>query len=314
MKAPKPLRLAFMGTPDFSVPVLQALVEAGHHIVAIYSQPPRKAGRGMELQKSPVHKLGDELGINVRTPESLKSGAEQAAFAALDLDVAIVVAYGLILPKGILGAPRLGCLNLHASLLPRWRGAAPIQRAIMAGDHETGVMVMQMDVGLDTGDVLAGERVPISPETTAESLHDELAEIGAPLMARTVALLDAGELTPIPQPDEGVTYASKIDKAEARIDWTRSATELDCHIRGLSPFPGAHFEILRKGKTERVKVLRAEPLSKTGVPGQVLDTSLTIACGEGALRLVTVQRAGKGRTSADEFLRGFPLGPGDEVA
>lgn len=324
MTASKPLRLAFMGTPDFSVPVLKALVDAGHHVVAIYSQPPRKAGRGMELQRSPVHRLGDELGVEVRTPESLKGADEQAAFAALDLDIAIVVAYGLLLPKPVLDAPRLGCLNLHASLLPRWRGAAPIQRAIMAGDRETGVMVMQMDVGLDTGDVLAGEVVPITAETTAESLHDELAGIGAALMARTVKALEAGDIVARPQVAEGVTYARKIDKAEARIDWTKPASELDCHIRGLSPFPGAYFEIMRKGKPERVKVLRAVPVpvpesepesvDGRGAPGTVLDDELTIACGEGALRLVSVQRAGKGRTSAEEFLRGFPLKPGDEVA
>lgn len=305
--------MAFMGTPDFSVPVLQALADAGHQLVAVYSQPPRKSGRGMELQKTPVHRLADELGIEVRTPESLKSASEQEAFAALNLDVAIVVAYGLLLPKPILDAPRLGCLNLHASLLPRWRGAAPIQRAIMAGDAETGVMVMQMDVGLDTGDVLAGETVAISVTTTAESLHDELASVGAPLMARTVAALAAGELSPQKQSEDGVTYAKKIDKAEARIDWTKSATELDCHIRGLSPFPGAYFEIVRKGKPERVKILRAEPVSGKGTPGSVIDNQLTIACGDGALRLVEVQRAGKGRTSAAQFLRGFPLLPGDEV-
>jgi methionyl-tRNA formyltransferase len=303
-----------MGTPDFSVGVLAALVEAGHELVAVYSQPPRKAGRGMELKKSPVHEFAETHGIEVRTPKSLKGEDEQQAFADLNLDVAIVVAYGLLLPKPILEAPRLGCLNLHASLLPRWRGAAPIQRAIMAGDKETGVMVMQMDVGLDTGPVLGAAKIAITGETTTSSLHDELAEIGAPLMVRTLAKLTAGEVTPAVQSEEGVTYAKKIEKAEARIDWSRSASELDCHIRGLSPFPGAYFEIVRKGKPERVKVMRAEPVAGSAVPGTALDDALTIACGEGALRLLEVQRAGKGRASADEFLRGFPLATGESVA
>jgi methionyl-tRNA formyltransferase len=308
-----PLRIAFMGTPDFSVGVLAALIEAGHELVAVYSQPPRKAGRGMELQKSPVHEFAEARGITVRTPKSLKGEEEQQAFADLKLDIAIVVAYGLLLPKPILEAPRLGCLNLHASLLPRWRGAAPIQRAIMAGDAETGVMVMQMDEGLDTGPVLGTERIAITGEMTASNLHDELAKVGAPLMVRTLAKLAAGEVTPAEQSEEGVTYAKKIDKAEARIDWSRSAVELDCHIRGLSPFPGAYFEITRKGKPERVKVLRAEPVTGAGTPGTAMDDKLTIACGEGALRLLEVQRAGKGRATADEFLRGFPLAKGETV-
>lgn len=302
-----------MGTPDISVAVLAALVEAGHNIVAVYSQPPRKAGRGMELKKSPVHEYAEARGIDVRTPRSLKSEDEQRAFAALDLDVAIVVAYGLLLPGAVLEAPRLGCLNLHASLLPRWRGAAPIQRAIMAGDEETGVMVMQMDEGLDTGPVLSVERVAISPGMTADILHDELARVGAPLMVRTIEALAAGDLTPQMQSEEGATYAKKIEKAEARIDWSRSAAELDCHIRGLSPFPGAWFEMERKGKRERVKVLRAEPVSGEGEPGTLLDGQLTIACGQGALRLAEVQRAGKGRTTAAEFLRGYPLSAGEKL-
>lgn len=314
MTNPTPLRIAFLGTPDFSVGVLAALVEAGHELVAVYSQPPRKAGRGMELKKSPVHEFAETHGIEVRTPKSLKGEDEQQAFADLNLDVAIVVAYGLLLPKPILEAPRLGCLNLHASLLPRWRGAAPIQRAIMAGDKETGVMVMQMDVGLDTGPVLGAAKIAITGETTTSSLHDELAEIGAPLMVRTLAKLTAGEVTPAVQSEEGVTYAKKIEKAEARIDWSRPASELDCHIRGLSPFPGAYFEIVRKGKPERVKVMRAEPVAGSAAPGTALDDALTIACGEGALRLLEVQRAGKGRASADEFLRGFPLATGESVA
>ncbi len=308
-----PLRIGFMGTPDFSVGVLAALVEAGHELVAVYSQPPRKAGRGMELQKSPVHLFAEDRGIEVRTPKSLKGEEEQQAFADLKLDIAIVVAYGLLLPKPILEAPRLGCLNLHASLLPRWRGAAPIQRAIMAGDTQTAVMVMQMDEGLDTGAVLGTERIAITAEMTASSLHDDLAKIGAPLMVQTLAKLAADEVTPVEQSEDGVTYAKKIDKAEARIDWSRSAADLDCHIRGLSPFPGAYFEIIRKGKPERVKVLRAQPAAGTGAPGTALDDALTIACGDGALRLLEVQRAGKGRATAEEFLRGFPLAKGEAV-
>ncbi len=314
MTSPKPLRIAFMGTPDFSVGVLAALVDAGHDLVAVYSQPPRKAGRGMDLKKSPVHEFAEERGLEVRTPKSLKGEEEQQAFADLNLDVAIVVAYGLLLPAPILEAPRLGCLNLHASLLPRWRGAAPIQRAIMAGDAETGVMVMQMDEGLDTGPVLGTARLAIREDMTASLLHDELAKIGAPLMVETLAALAEGKITPAAQAQGGVTYAKKIDKAEARIDWARSAKELDCHIRGLSPFPGAYFEITRKGKPERVKVLRAEPVSGAGEPGTALDEALTIACGEGALRLIEVQRAGKGRTSAEDFLRGFPLAKGESVS
>ena len=311
------LRIAFMGTPDFSVPVLGELLAAGHEVVAVYSQPPRKAGRGMEEKKSPVHQFAEENGIEVRTPRSLKDAAEQEAFAALELDVAVVVAYGLILPQKVLEAPRLGCLNLHASLLPRWRGAAPIQRAIMAGDAETGVMVMQMEAGLDTGPVLLAEHVPIGPEETAGSLHDELSRRGADLMVRALAALSRGTLEATPQAEEGVTYAHKIEKAEARIDWQRPARELDAHIRGLTPFPGAFFEMARKGKSERVKVLRARPVEDLsrgkGEPGTGLE-GLTIACGEGALQLLEVQRAGKGAVSAEEFLRGFPLQKGERLA
>lgn len=313
MTTSKPLRLAFMGTPDFSVPVLAALIEAGHEIAAVYSQPPRKAGRGMDLKKSPVHELAEQNGLEVRTPVSLKGEEEQAAFADLKLDAAVVVAYGLLLPKPILDAPRLGCLNLHASLLPRWRGAAPIHRAIMAGDKETGVMVMQMDEGLDTGPVLATERIAITADMTTERLHDDLAALGAPLMVRTLTALDAGEIEPQTQAEDGVTYARKIDKSEARIDWTRSAAELDCHIRGLVPFPGAYFEMVRGKKKDRVKVLKAEPVEGAGTPGTTLDDHLTVACGEGALRLIELQRAGKGRTSADEFLRGFEVPKGTEL-
>lgn len=306
------LRIAFMGTPDFSVPVLAEILAAGHEVVAVYSQPPRKAGRGMAEKKSPVHAFAEENGIEVRTPLSLKSEEEQAAFAALDLDVAVVVAYGLLLPVPVLEAPRHGCLNLHASLLPRWRGAAPIQRAIMAGDKETGVMVMQMEKGLDTGPVLLAEHVPIGPEATAGSLHDELSRRGAGLMVRALAALSKGALTAKAQGEDGVTYAHKIEKAEARIDWSRSARDLDCHIRGLTPFPGAYFEMERKGKRERVKVLRAKPVEGKGAPGTIIE-GLTVACGEGALRVLEVQRAGKAPVSAEEFLRGFPLEKGERL-
>jgi methionyl-tRNA formyltransferase len=269
----------------------------------------------MAEQPSPVHKFATQAGLMVRTPLSLKSEQEQRAFVDLDLDLAIVVAYGLILPKVILEAPRLGCLNLHASLLPRWRGAAPIQRAIMAGDKETGVMVMQMDEGLDTGSVLLAEHVAIGPKTTAGSLHDQLADIGASLMVRAVAALERDMLAATPQSEEGVTYASKISKEEARIDWTRPASELDCHIRGLTPFPGAFFEVTRDKVTTRIKVLRAEPVAARGEPGEVLSIKqgITIACGEGALRISELQRAGKGPMKADDFLRGFAFGPGERL-
>jgi len=309
------LRLAFMGTPDFSVPVLAELIAAGHEVVAVYSQPPRKAGRGMAEQPSPVHRFAEEHGLPVRTPVSLKPEEEQKAFADLDLDVAVVVAYGLILPKPVLEAPRLGCLNLHASLLPRWRGAAPIQRAIMAGDAETGVMVMQMEAGLDTGPVLLAEHVAIAPDATAGGLHDRLSEIGASLMVRALAALERGGLHAAPQSVEGVTYAKKIEKEEARIDWSRDAKSLDCHIRGLTPFPGAFFEVTRDGKPVRVKVLRERPVAGSGAPGEVLsiEGGITIACGEGALHFTELQRAGKGPMRADDFLRGFALTVGERL-
>ncbi|MDP1626345.1 methionyl-tRNA formyltransferase [Parvibaculum sp.] len=310
------MKLVFMGTPDFSVPVLAEIVAAGHEVVAVYSQPPRKAGRGMAEQPSPVHRFAEEHGIPVFTPVSLKGEAEQQAFASLDLDVAVVVAYGLILPKPVLEAPRLGCLNLHASLLPRWRGAAPIQRAIMAGDAETGVMVMQMEEGLDTGPVLLAERVRIAADETAGSLHDRLSHIGASLMVRALAALSRGGLEATPQAEDGVTYARKIEKAEARIDWRRPASELDCHIRGLTPSPGAFFEIARGKEAVRVKILRAKPVAKSGKPGMVLDAgdSIVVACGEGALEIADLQRAGKSPVGAREFLRGFPLSAGESVA
>ncbi|WP_422364478.1 methionyl-tRNA formyltransferase [Pyruvatibacter mobilis] len=304
------LRLAFMGTPDFSVPALAELIAAGHDVVAVYSQPPRKAGRGMAETPSPVHAFAEAQGIEVRTPEKLRDAAAQEAFRALDLDAAIVAAYGLILPQPILDAPRLGCLNIHASLLPRWRGAAPIQRAIMAGDRETGVAIMQMEKGLDTGPVLLMERTPIGAQETAGELHDRLSAIGAGLMVRALAALERDSLEATPQPEDGVTYADKIDKAEARIDWTRPAHELDGHIRGLSPFPGAWCEVEKDGKRQRVKVLRALPVDGSGIPGAALDDALTIACGDSALRLTQVQRAGKGVQQAEEFLRGFPVAAG----
>ena len=304
------LRLAFMGTPDFSVPALAELIAAGHDVVAVYSQPPRKAGRGMAETPSPVHAFAAAQGIEVRTPEKLRDDAAQETFRALDLDAAIVAAYGLILPQPILDAPRLGCLNIHASLLPRWRGAAPIQRAIMAGDSETGVAIMQMEKGLDTGPVLLMERTPIGAQETAGELHDRLSAIGAGLMVRALAALERDSLEATPQPEDGVTYADKIDKAEARIDWTRPAHELDGHIRGLSPFPGAWCEVEKDGKRQRLKVLRALPVDGSGTPGTALDDALIIACGDGALRLTQVQRAGKGVQQAEEFLRGYPVAAG----
>ncbi|MDH3667344.1 MAG: methionyl-tRNA formyltransferase [Paracoccaceae bacterium] len=300
------MRLVFMGTPDFAVPALRALADAGHEIARVYAQPPRPAGRGKALRPSPVHLAAEALGLPVETPESFRDPDVVSAFAALNPDAAIVVAYGQILPQAALDAPRLGCLNLHASLLPRWRGAAPIQRAIMAGDAETGVCVMQIEVGLDTGPVLACETTAIGAEDTAATLHDRLAALGAPLIVRTLEVLATGEITPRPQPEDGVTYAAKIDKAEARVDWSRSAQELGAHIRGLSPFPGAWCEI----GGERIKLLMARPESGSGKPGAVLDNRLLIACGAGALRLVTLQRAGKGPMDAETFLRGFSVARG----
>src|SRR5438874_10664538 len=296
------LRLAFMGTPDFAVPTLAELIAQGHDIAAVYSQPPRPKGRGMVLEPGPVHKFAESAKLPVRTPLSLKGAEEQEEFAALELDAAIVVAYGLLLPKPILEAPMLGCFNLHGSLLPRWRGAAPIQRAVMAGDAETGVMVMRMDEGLDTGPVLMAERVGIERKTSGE-LSAELSRLGADLMVRALGALERGGIAPQPQPKEGVTYAKKIAKDEARIDWSKSAVEIDCHIRGLSPFPGAFTQ----ANDERLKILYADPASGSGKPGTVLDDELTVACGEGALRLLKVQRAGKSVMSAAELLKGFAL-------
>jgi methionyl-tRNA formyltransferase len=298
------LRLVFMGTPDFATALLAELCACGHEIAAVYTQPPRPAGRGMGEKKSSVHQFADSRGLPVRTPKSLRGAEEVAAFAALDADVAVVAAYGLLLPQPILDAPRHGCLNLHGSLLPRWRGAAPIQRAIMAGDRESGVEVMQMEAGLDTGPVALTAKTPIGPDMTAGELHDRLAALGAPLMADALDLLAKGELRFTPQSADGACYAQKIDKAEGRIDWRRPAQALHDHVRGLAPFPGAFFEADLGHGAERVKVLRTAVEEKNGAPGTVLDDAGLIACGEGALRLTRVQRAGKGEMAIEEFLRG----------
>ncbi|MBT7955520.1 MAG: methionyl-tRNA formyltransferase [Rhodospirillaceae bacterium] len=303
------LRLAFMGTPDFSVPVLRALVEAGHEVACVYSQPPRAAGRGQKLKPSPVQGKAAELGIEVRTPTSLKSEEEQAAFAALDLDCAVVVAYGLILPPEILAAPRLGCVNIHASLLPRWRGAAPIQRAILAGDEISGVTIMQMAEGLDTGDMLLSNQLPITSETTGESLHDALSAMGAELILEALSGLQAGTITALPQPVEGVSYASKLERQEGHIDWQKTAPELERLVRAFTPWPGSWFDF----GGERIKILAAELADGTAEPGTVLDNHLTIASGEGALRLLKIQRAGKGPMAAADFLRGFDLPVGSRL-
>ncbi|MBO9436066.1 methionyl-tRNA formyltransferase [Ruegeria sp. R13_0] len=301
------MRLIFMGTPDFSVPVLDALVDAGHEIAAVYCQPPRPAGRGKKDRPTPVHARAEALGLEVRHPVSLKSPEEQAAFAALNADVAVVVAYGLLLPQAILDAPAQGCLNIHASLLPRWRGAAPIHRAIMSGDAETGICIMQMEAGLDTGPVLMRQATPIEPEETTALLHDRLSTMGAALI--TEALTQLPDLTPQPQPDEGVTYASKIDKSEARVDWSRPAVEVDRQIRGLSPFPGAWTEM----EGARLKLLASRVAEGQGAPGEVLTAELHIACGQGAVELLRLQRAGKGAQDRETFLRGWPIPVGTRL-
>ncbi len=293
------MKITFMGTPAFSVPVLDALASA-HDIVAVYTQPPRPAGRGKQDRGSPVHARALALGLPVRTPVSLRSEEVQHDFAALPHDVAVVVAYGLILPQAVLDAPPLGCLNIHASLLPRWRGAAPIHRAIMAGDAETGVCIMKMAAGLDTGPVLLRTATPIGDDETTQDVHDRLSQMGADLILRALAMLDT--LTPQPQLDAGVTYAAKIDKTEARIDWSRPALEVDRQIRGLSPFPGAWCQ----AGGERVKLLRSRVVAGQGAPGQVLG-GLTIACGSGAVEVTLAQREGKRAVGVDEFLRGFSL-------
>lgn len=299
------MRIIFMGTPDFSVTILQALAAAGHDIVAVYSQPPRPAGRrGLELKQSPVHDAADALGLEVRTPTSLKSADEQTAFTALNADVAVVVAYGLLLPKPILEGTRLGCYNGHASLLPRWRGAAPIQRAIMAGDTETGIMIMKMDVGLDTGPVALSWPVDIAPTMTSGQLHDALAAIGAPLMVQAMAKLETDDLPLTEQSSEGVTYAHKIDKAETRIDWNKSCESVHNHIRGLSPFPGAWCEMRFGDKWERVKVLTSSIGDASSKPAKLVGDDLAVACENGSVQLERVQRAGGKALDAKTFLRG----------
>jgi methionyl-tRNA formyltransferase len=308
------LRVVFMGTPAFSVPTLSEILGAGHEVVAVYAQPPRPAGRGMAETPSPVHRFAAESGVPVYTPRNFKAADTQALFAGHKADVAVIVAYGLILPKPILDAPRLGCVNVHASALPRWRGAAPIQRAIMAGDTETAVMVMRMEEGLDTGPVCLAERTQIGRDETAGELHDRLSLLGAGLLIRALAALERGSLTETPQPAEGVTYAAKIDKAEAHIDFTRPALAVHGHIRGLSPFPGAWFEVDAEGRRERIKVLRAVRADGAGEPGTVLDDALTIACGDGAVRLTELQRAGKKPMAAAELLRGFTLPKGTRLS
>jgi methionyl-tRNA formyltransferase len=301
------MRIAFMGTPDFAVPTLDALIDAGHEIVAVYSQPPRRAGRGKALSPSSVQRRAEAVGLAVRTPATLRDAEAQDAFRALDLDVAVVAAYGLILPLPILQAPRHGCLNVHASLLPRWRGAAPIQRAILAGDEKTGVCIMAMEQGLDTGPVLARRETEIGRKT-AGMLTDELAGMGGALMAEVLDRL--GGIAPEPQPEKGVTYAAKIDKSEARIDFARGAVDIERRIRAFNPFPGAYFE----HENERIKILAADIGESTGTAGTVLDARLTIACGAGVIRPILVQRAGRAPMTSDELLRGFPIPEGTLLA
>lgn len=304
------LRVVFMGSPQFSVGTLAEIIGAGHEVVAVYSQPPRPAGRGQAERPQPVHKFAAEAGIPVFTPLNLRGPEAVSQMKAHDADVAVVVAYGLLLPQAILDCPRHGCLNLHASLLPRWRGAAPIHRAIMAGDAETGIMVMRMEAGLDTGPVCLAERVPIGADTTTGELHDDLARRGGDLMVRALAALERGSLEARPQPAEGVTYAHKIDKAEARIDFHKSAGDVHNHIRGLSPAPAAYFEFKSGTGIERIKVLRSQLAEGHGAAGTTLDDELMVACGEGAVRLTLLQRAGKKPMAAAELLRGFAVSTG----
>jgi len=302
------MRLIFMGTPDFALVALKALAAAGHDIAAVYSQPPRQAGRGKALRPSPVQAWAQEAGLTVRTPVSFKDPAAVAEFAAFRADIAVVAAYGLILPQSVLDAPAHGCLNIHASLLPRWRGAAPIQRAIQAGDAETGVTIMQMEAGLDTGPMLLKRAVPITGDTTGGSLHDDLAALGGAMIAE--ALDEWDTLTPQEQPEEGVTYAHKIDKAEARIDWAHPAAEIERTVRAFNPFPGAYFEIAG----QRVRILRADVIERQGAVGTVLDDALTIACGQGALQPALVQRQGKAPMATEDLLRGFSIPAGTALA
>lgn len=310
LKTEKPMRLVFMGTPDFSVPLLAALIDAGHEVICVYSQPPRKSGRGQKVNPTPVHAFAESQGIEVRTPLSLKGEDEQKAFADLNADCAIVAAYGLLLPKAVLDAPKYGCLNAHASILPRWRGAAPIQRAIEAGDDVSGVTIMQMDEGLDTGDMLLIQPVPITAQTTGESLHDELSVESARLILEALRAVDGGYTKPQKQPQEGVTYAKKLDKKESQIDWSHSADDIERRIRAFTPWPGSWFAF---GK-DRIKVIKAEVVNQEGTEGTRLDADgLVIACGEKALKIVTLQRSGKGATDADSFLRGFNIPVGTAI-
>ncbi|MBT3905003.1 MAG: methionyl-tRNA formyltransferase [Rhodospirillales bacterium] len=303
------LRVIFMGSPDFAVPTLTAILDAGHDVPAVYAQPPRPAGRGQKERPCPVHAFAAEQGLEVRTPVSLKDADAQANFADLDADIAVVVAYGLILPKVVLDAPGLGCINGHASLLPRWRGAAPIQRAIMAGDKESGVSIMQMDEGLDTGGVLLREAVPITLTTTATELHDTLCLLSARLTVEALENLPGGGLVAVPQPEEGVTYAAKLSREEGRLDWARPAEELERSVRALNPWPGVWFE----HQGERIKVLAAEVAPGSGAPGTVLD-GFNVACGTDALNVTKAQRPGKGPLDAEAFLRGYDLDPGIVLA
>jgi len=307
-----PLRLIFMGTPEFSVPTLLELAAHGHEIAAIYTRAPKASGRGMKLQPGPVEAEARQLGFPVFTPKSLKTPEALEEFRAHNADAAVVVAYGMILPQAILDAPRLGCFNLHASLLPRWRGAAPINRAIMSGDTETGVMVMKMDAGLDTGDIAMAERIGVTDAITASDLDDALSRLGADLMVRAMAALERGALQFRKQGEQGVTYAAKIEKAEARIDWNLPARAVLRHVNGLSPFPGAWSEMASEGDPARIKILRCELAQGAGAAGTVLDDRLTIACTNGAIRVIELQRAGKGPMKAPEFLRGTPVRPGTQ--
>lgn len=303
------MRLAFMGTPDFAAYTLQALIDAGHDIAAVYTQPPAKAGRGKKLRKSPVHQMADDHDLPVKTPNSMKAADAIADFQALDLDCAVVVAYGQILPQAVLDAPKLGCVNIHASLLPRWRGAAPIHRAIMAGDSETGVGIMVMEAGLDTGPVLAESKTDITPNDTTASLHDRLAAMGAELITPTLEAFAAGNITPKAQSTDGITYAHKIDKAEAKINWQQSAEEINRQVRGLFPFPGAWFEV----NGERIKALSGVIMDKKGINGTFLDDQFTIGCGDQSYQITRAQRAGKGPMDQTDFLRGFPIPAGTKV-
>jgi len=310
LKEENPMRLVFMGTPDFSVPLLAALIDAGHDVVCVYSQPPRKSGRGQKVNLTPVHAYAEQQGIEVRTPLSLKSDEEKSAFAALNADCAVVAAYGLILPKAVLDAPKFGCLNAHASILPRWRGAAPIQRAIEAGDDVSGVTIMQMDVGLDTGDMLLVQPVPITPCTTGETLHDDLSVESARLTLEALRAVHGGYTKPQKQPEDGVTYAKKLDKSESQIDWTQTAEEIERRIRAFTPWPGTWFAL---GK-DRIKVIQAEVVDHTADASTRVDAhGLVIACAEKSLKLNTVQRSGKGATDADSFLRGFDIPVGSKL-